>query len=528
MSFKKTILAVAAVGALTAATAVPAMALENEFHGMYKMKYFVSNLDNASNGYFYEGPSAAQLSKGTSQSASNYFEQRARLFYSAKANDDLKLVLGFEIDSVFGDRSQGSLFTATGASSTSTGAAAGTTFRNSGGALDTDAVNLETKWVYLDFNVPGAPVNVKVGTQAIKDSLKGVLFDVDAGGIYTSTKIGNSAKVNVGYFRGYEGNGGDLTGGSGVTGGLGFKMGVNNLDLVILEGKYNLTKDIAVGANYYGYFDYRSSAATILDHTFGVNADANVGPVNLSGFLAGQLGVIRNQTGAATGTVNNSSADVDLNGVAANVTAKVKVGPGTAKLAGLYTSGDSGNRAGHNHSWLSLQQSASGAVGQSSSSSLNSYNDSGMMLMNRNAAAQGTTTDRSIGWTSNNRDQGLILATAGYDANLTPKLYANANVGFGWTSASRTANVNDVGDGDALKPVITGGGAAGRRNASNFLGTEVNVETGYKLYDNLTASVQAAYLVLGSYYKATNQIPGKAGTDPDNLYSTRVVLSYTF
>jgi hypothetical protein len=522
MSFTKTILAVAAVGALTAATAVPAMALENEFHGMYKMKYFVSNLDNGSNGYFYEGPSAAQLARGTSQSASNYFEQRARLFYSAKANDDLKLVLGFEIDSAFGDRAQGSVVGLPASGNTTTA------FRNSGGALDTDAVNLETKWVHLDFNIPGAPVNVKVGTQPIKDSLKGVLFDVDAGGIYTSTKIGSAAKVNLGYFRGYEGNGGDTTGGSGVSGGLGFKMGVNNLDLVILEGKYNITKDIAVGANYYGYFDYRSSAATILDHTFGLNADANVGPVNLSGFLAGQIGIIRNQTGLTTGTVNNSTADVDLNGIAANVTAKVKVGPGTAKLAGLYTSGDSGNRAGHNHSWLSLQQSASGAVGQSAASSLNSYNDSGMMLMNRNASAQGTTTDRSIGWTSNNRDQGLILATTGYDAVLTPKLYANANVGFGWTSASRTANVNDVGDGDALKPVITGGGVAGRRNASNFLGTEFNVETGYKLYDNLTASVQAAYLVLGGYYKATNQIAGKGGTDPENPYTTRVVLSYTF
>ena len=33
----------------------------------------------------------------------NYFEQRARLFYTAKASDDLKLVTGFEIDSVWGD-----------------------------------------------------------------------------------------------------------------------------------------------------------------------------------------------------------------------------------------------------------------------------------------------------------------------------------------------------------------------------------------------------------------------------------------
>ena len=512
MSFKKTILAVAAVGALTAATAVPAMALENEFHGMYKMKYFVSNFDNSSAGYFYEN-----ATKSTSQSAVNYFEQRARIFYSAKANDDLKLVTGFEIDYVYGDRSQGAINPATTAT---------TAFRNSGGALDTDAVNLETKWVYLDFNVPGAPVNAKVGTQAIKDSLKGIVFDCDAAGIYTSTKIGSNAKVNVGYFRGYEGNNGDVNGG-GTAGGPGFKMGVNNLDLAILEAKFSITKDISVGANYYGYFDYRSNAATILDHTFAVNADANVGPVALSGFVAGQLGTTRNTSGAIANSVNNSLTSVDMSGFAANAAARLKVGPGTAKIAGLYTSGDDGKSATKNKSWLSLQQSAVGARGQSNSNALNTYNESGMMLLNRNSATQGGSSDRTIVSTTNNRDQGAIIITAGYEANLTPKLYANANVGFGWTAENRSANLNDLGDADAIKPTRTGL-PAGVHNSSNYLGTEINVETGYKLYDNLTASVQAAYVILGDYYAGTNQVVGKSGTNPDNAYTTRLVLSYVF
>jgi len=540
MSLKKTILAVAAVGALTAATAVPAMALENEFHGMYKMKYFVSNFDNSSAGYFYEG--ATSPTKGVSQSAVNYFEQRARLFYNAKANDDLKLVVAFEMDAVFGDRSQGGFTLANG---TNTGTVNnGTAFRNSGGALDTDAVNLETKWVHLDFNVPGVPTNVKVGTQAIKDSLKGVLFDADAAGIFTSTKIGSSAKVNVGYFRGYEGNNGDVNGG-GTAGGVGFKMGVNNLDIAILEGKFNITKDIAVGADYYGYFDYRDNRATVLDHTFAVNADAAMGPLALSGFLAGQVGTTRNSSGAVAGSVNNSTASVDMSGIAANVAARLQVGPGTAKIAGLYTSGDDGKSANKNKSWLSLQQSVAGVrgngttnatgvtptagslVGQSNAPALNTYNESGMMLLNRNSATQGGSSDRTIISTTNNRDQGAILLTAGYEANLTPKLYANANVGFGWTAENRSTNLNDQGDADAIKPTRTSG-AAGVRNSSNFLGTEINVEAGYKLYDNLTASVQAAYVVLGDYYAGTNQVPGRAGTDPDNPYTARLVLSYVF
>ena len=144
MSIKKTLLAVAAVGALAAATAVPASALENEFHGMYKMKYFVSNLDNGAGGFY--APTAEGIS------TNNYFEQRARLFYNAKANDDLKLVVAFEIDSVFGDRAQGTLATPTT-----------TAFRNSGGAFDTDAVNLTVSGANLTLGFRRPAENAACG-----------------------------------------------------------------------------------------------------------------------------------------------------------------------------------------------------------------------------------------------------------------------------------------------------------------------------------------------------------------------------
>jgi hypothetical protein len=474
MSFKKTMLAVAAVSALTAATAVPAMALENEFHGMYKMKYFVSNIDNGGGGFYK--PTRSE------NSSNNYFEQRARLIYSAKANDNLKLVTAFEIDSVFGDRAQGSAS------------------RNSGAALDTDAVNLETKWVHLDFNIPNTPVNVKVGTQAIKDSIKGILFDMDAGGIYTASKFGN-AKVNVGYFRGYEG-----TGTNAIPAG---KRGVNNLDIGIVEGKYNITKDLSVGAAYYGFYDYRQSTRTMQDHTLAVSADAKVGPVALSGFLAGQMGSIDDKTGPI--------ATQDLTGFAANVAAKIKAGPGSVKAAALYTSGDNHNGTGKdNHAWQSVQQDINGVTPLTASGQLNTYNESGMMLLNRNAAAGGTTSDQAIAVTTNNQNQGLTGFFVGYDATLTPKLSASANAGIALTSEKNASrpNVNNV---------------AGSKNSSRFLGTEINVEAGYKVYDNLTASVQAAYVFLGDYYKGTATDSTTASSkDPANPYTTRLVLSYVF
>ncbi len=64
----------------------------------------------------------------------------------------------------------------------------------------------------------------------------------------------------------------------------------------------------------------------------------------------------------------------------------------------------------------------------------------------------------------------------------------------------------------------------GQANGTNFLGTEINIETGYKLYDNLTAKIQAAYVILGGYYAGT----AANGKDPEDPYTARVMLSYVF
>jgi hypothetical protein len=316
----------------------------------------------------------------------------------------------------------------------------------------------------------------------------------------------------VGYFRGYEGINADTGGVNNV------KRGVNNLDISIFEGKYNVSKDLTVGAAYYGLYDYRQAAATMLVHTAALNADTKLGPVALSGFLAAQFGELENKI---------TNVEQDLHGLAGNLAAKVKVGPGTLKGAFLFTSGDKRNGTGaNNNSWQSLQMSLAGVqsgaglnnINMSTSGSLNTYNESGMMLLNRNAAAGGTTTDREVVFTTNNRNQGVTALFVGYDTVFTPKFYTNVNAGVALTSFN-----------NAAQPIRTGSAAAPRRNGSQFLGTEVNVETGYKLYDNLTASVQAAYVFLGDYYKGTaSNSTALSPKDPMDPYTARLVLSYAF
>jgi len=526
MSFKKRILAVAAAGALGALAAVPAMAFENEFHGAYNLKYYLSNYEQGSGGAFLQGFTPGKPSGDVTDKLrlNNYFEQRARIFYTAKANDDLKLVTGFEIDSVWGDKAQGSLVQSNSDAPVTENVAA---FRNSGGAMEADAVNLETKWVYLQFKIPTTPTTVIAGIQPFKDQLKGIFLDADIAGVVTSTKLGN-ATVNAGYLRAYDESFFSASTSHPVT--TSNVRGNNNLDIGALELKYALSKDTSLGAVYYLYADsrpfYTSSTSSTtgvityskvddatMIHTIGLTGETKVGPVALSGFAAYQGGLLRNVDGR-----NNSAY---LNALAYNVAAKAAVGPGTFKTALLFTSGNGNNPGKHYTGWVGTSQSPNSTWASTTGTS--TYNEGGMMLLNRNSINNNTSTDYAMIYNTSNgstpiNGQGMYLYTLGYDANITPKFYTNVNAGFAWVAHT-----------NSLKP--TDKSLAGTpQNASNFMGTEVNVETGYKMYDNLTARFQAAYVILGGMYKNSQYKIGSTGAaaDPENPYTARVILSYAF
>jgi len=211
MNFKKTVAIAAAAGSL-AAISVPAMALENEFHGMYKLMGYQSN--------FYNGESSGTLSANPK---SGFFaEQRARLQYTAKANADLKLVTQFEFDARFG-----------GKDAAYKGAA------NDSGNIDADQLTLETKHAYLDFNCPITGTNVKAGIQPWVDSYQGLFLLADMTGVQATKKFG-PATANLGWFR-FDDNTATAA-----------QVGQLTADLFVVDGKYAINSDMTVGASYYG------------------------------------------------------------------------------------------------------------------------------------------------------------------------------------------------------------------------------------------------------------------------------------
>lgn len=384
--FQKQMLTIAAAGALTAVTALPAMAFENEFHGTMTVKTFLTNFDNGASGVF----PTSDKSK-----TNNYTDQRTRIQYIAKASDDLKLVTHFEMNTLWG------------------GQTAVTGIDTNGGDIDTDGTNLWVKHAYLDFNI-GQNLNVKAGQQAYKDKFSGLYVDADLPMAYVAYKQG-AYTLGLGYSRFNDEE--DLNNPGSYKGNL-------SADLYAVDNTFAINKDTKVGLSYYLNRDDSGTAPTDVErkiNTFGVFGQTKVGALDLTGFAAMQAGYSHTMAGAKT----------RYHGWAANVLAKMKLGNGLARTGFLFTSGDNNPSANSNHGWQTLSSNNNSAV-------QNSYNESGMMLLVRNTSMGGTSSDAYLRKPITN----IALLHAGYNASITEKLYANGNVGLAWLPSSANVQTN--------------------------------------------------------------------------------------
>ena len=436
MSFSKKMLTFAAVSALTAATAVPAMALENEFHGMYKFMGYQTNALVGNN-----------VLNVIDDSHSGFFaEQRARVMYIAKANDNLKLVTHFELDARFGG---GDSFDA--------------------GRLDADTLSLETKNVYLDFNCPITGTNVKAGLQPWGDAYGSLFLFADMTGLYATKKF-DPLTASLGWFR-FDDNTATAVNGPGQL----------TADLIVADAKFAVNKDMTVGASYYniqndtgaGLGTFRGGYELL--HMVGVNADLKFGPAAVKPFAAYQFGEV-------TGTD-------DVSAYLLGATAKVKVGPGAVNLAGFYMSGED-SATGDSDAF------------QPVAAKTTYFNPANMWLLIRPSQAIGTSNsvlgnDMTVG------GRGSYGLFAGYEGT-AGKVFYNANIGY-------MAAVEERGSEDGA------------------IGTEINAQVGYKMFDNLSVSAAAAYAVLGDGLTGTTDgIAGFSTADADDPYLLNVQLSYVF
>lgn len=461
MNFKKTVAIAAAAGALTAIS-IPAMALENEFHGMYRVYGYMTNALSGGGGF--------QLKDGSA--TDKYLEQRARLQYTAKASDDLKLVTQFELDTKFGGQT-----TFLDKGNTAYG---GKYPAGDAGALDADRITLETKNVYLDFNCPITGSNVKVGIQPFNDAYQGTFGNFDGAGVSISKKF-NNITASYSYFT--IGTIGNVTAATApyavtaVTGANGTTFPSNKYatDLNVVDVKMAINKDLTVGANYYNVL---SGSDNLFLNMLGVNASAKVGPAALTASAGYQFG-------------DAATVGQKLSAFGGAVAAKVNVGPGKVNVSAVYLSGDDAKAGSDNTGW------------QVARSDVTYFNPANMWLIHRNAATINSST--AIGGSSDmtRGGRGIIGVFAGYEGAFD-KIFYNANVGYAQVAEERTAD-------------------------SAAIGTELNVTAGYKLYANLSVSATAAYAIIGDGYgKSSGTLLPGGVKNADNPFLTNIALNYVF
>ncbi len=157
---------------MVVAFCVPASALESIFGGYWRTRAF----------------SQRDFSADESEADNlTVIDTRARLYYTAVLNDNLKFVNQFEFDAVWGkDGVEGGKIIA------------GT---NADGDIGTDGVGIEVKHSYVDFNMGGF-INGKVGLQPGFLG-RGFLFDDDFAGI-TLSFYGENFSLPLIWMRAYE------------------------------------------------------------------------------------------------------------------------------------------------------------------------------------------------------------------------------------------------------------------------------------------------------------------------------------
>ncbi len=141
----------------------PAFAVEFKYGGMMRVRWFsyddFDGNDNVNDNH-------------------NFFDQRARLYFTFVGSENLRVVTKLEMDTNWGGKTADSKL----------GHKPGT-FR--------DAYAVEVKNVYMDFNVPGTPVNAKLGLQGF-GIFDGWIFGEDYTGAKITAKF-NPVNVQFGY-----------------------------------------------------------------------------------------------------------------------------------------------------------------------------------------------------------------------------------------------------------------------------------------------------------------------------------------
>lgn len=384
-----------------------------------------------------------------------FVDQRARLFFNVKSGENVGGSLAFEIDTRWGDKAY-------------------QTSRNSGGALEADTTNLETKNVYLWFK-PSNDLKLTLGIQGYTDDFKGIILGgADAAGVRADYVINKDSSLMVGWYLFQDPSA--ATGTSDAVWFLPISYKMNLGDGKLGVAYYRLQDGGAGLANSgFGHKSVRTATSNGAKINYlGANYAGKAGDVSYSAFLLYNYGTIDKYT---------PGKDADISAFAFNADASMKLGNGKIKAALLYTSGDKSTT--DYNGIVTGNQYATGADLPLL------QNDLYIILRTLDDITQSIAFFTDL----NNGGLGATVVYATYDQNLSDKLNVQAALGYGKANEKNSSN---------LTPAIT----------------EINAQAAYKFDKALTIKAALAYGILSDV---------KVGTaDADNLYRAMLKFQYAF
>ena len=447
-----------------AALATPAFAVTADMTGTLAVRGIMTNN--------FDGTDA---SAGVGQDHGRFADQRFRLFTSVAANENVKAVLGLEVDNVWGRTAKNTTPNPTTNVSTP---------KDLGGMGTDDAAKLEVKHLYLDFKIPALGANVKAGSQPFNFG-RGMIINDDAAGLLVTLPCPALPDnvLQLSWIKTGEGQGSNTALSAtayvtpAVTATIPAYNDASNDEGDFYGAKYSM-KVAGIGiAPYAGY--YKNDAAAL--STFNKGVDAAFFGVDVDG-KAGPFGY------AATAIYNNwSNGPADGSSVSLYGKGTMAMGATTLSLeAGRM--GDDDNQGGN-----SMNLAQNGATGP--------------VVNVSEIATGGMYTSNSAG-----------VANIGSAANLYLSNWLYAKVGVvqklndKMTVSGYLAHIEQAAD-TPDNPAIVGDDSAD----AGTLGQEIDLYFDYAIVPGLGFNVMGAYLLADDDFGAG-----------DNAYKLATSLNYKF
>jgi hypothetical protein len=230
---------------MAVAMAAPAFAeVQFTYGGQFRVRFEAQ--DNV-----YDGTSKGGYFGSVYNSDDNrrFIDQRTRLYFTFAASKNLKVVVKWEMgDAVWGMNS-------------TSGASIGNTGANAGANVGADAVSIEVKNAYVQFNIPNTPTTAIIGVQEIT-MLDSWMLDDDFPAALLITKL-DPFKVTLGYI--------------GAQHGWERKFAPNT-ELPLTDSKYDV--DTVFGALDYAQGPFKASLNLLFQDAH--NTDISINPTTLS------------------------------------------------------------------------------------------------------------------------------------------------------------------------------------------------------------------------------------------------------